>query len=95
MAKAQKVTRVQQNPESVDPVISDLTIEKPKKEEARKLWEKRMWAGVIPTWRCLACGQDLNSIDDAALHIAGHFKQSDQAKALDQIMNQLRSEQNG
>ena len=58
-------------------------------EIPQKYWEKRMWAGVVPIWRCLLCGEDLNCKDDAAVHIAGHFNLNEQGTILDQLVKEM------
>lgn len=53
-----------------------------------KPYEKVMWKGVIPVYKCKTCGHCENVKDDIILHIVNHAPEKDRGKLFEKLMKE-------
>ena len=51
-------------------------------------FEKVMWKGVVPVYKCKSCGHCENKKDDIILHVVRHALEKDQAKLFEKLMKE-------
>lgn len=53
-----------------------------------KPYEKVMWKGIIPVYKCKTCGHCENVKDDIILHVVTHALEKDRAKLFEKLMKE-------
>lgn len=59
-----------------------------------KLYEEKMWKGVVPLFACSKCAYTDVNEDNMKLHVAGHFPPEQGSQILDMLV-ELPSEEKG
>lgn len=77
-----EVETIQEKAESVEDV-------KPEATEKPKYWEEKLWKGVVPTLRCLACGHCDPDKNNMVLHVITHVEKSEQENLFNQLVKEM------
>jgi hypothetical protein len=56
--------------------------------EVKRYFEKVLWRGIVPVYKCLTCGHCENLKDDIILHVVTHEPEKERAKLFEKLIKE-------
>lgn len=53
-----------------------------------KQFEKVLWKGIVPVYRCMTCGHCENKKDDIILHAVSHAPEKERSKLFEKLVKE-------